>query len=164
MCYGMHSAVGSCYSSWYVSCLLYVLNTCCCSPIAARLGRSHTAHAGGPNTCQRPCVSCVLHFVLLPALADGTSGGSLFGSYTAPQPGSLFAPAPAFGAARQSKDGEDNELGVEAEGAEGDAVFGGPEIAPVVQLSEVPKQTGEEEEDGLFAGMWTGKQRLGLYC
>jgi hypothetical protein len=88
--------------------------------------------------------------------ADGSSGGgSLFGSYTAPQPGGLFAPVPAFGSAgRASKDGGEDGA-AEGDGddaAEGDAVFGGPEIAPVVQLSEVPKQTGEEEEDVLFAG------------
>jgi hypothetical protein len=62
---------------------------------------------------------------------------------------------PAFGAAgRASKDGGDDAAadGEGEEAAEGDAVFGGPEIAPVVQLSEVPKQTGEEEEDVLYAG------------
>jgi hypothetical protein len=62
---------------------------------------------------------------------------------------------PAFGAAgRASKDGGDDAAanGEGEEAAEGDAVFGGPEIMPVVQLSEVPKHTGEEEEDVLYAG------------
>ncbi|KAF6263158.1 hypothetical protein COO60DRAFT_1698932 [Scenedesmus sp. NREL 46B-D3] len=90
------------------------------------------------------------------AAKDGSSGGgSLFGSYTAPQPGGLFAPVPAFGAAgRASKDGGEDAAAGEGEGeeaAEGDAVFGGPEVTPVVQLSEVPKQTGEEEEEVLYA-------------
>lgn len=83
--------------------------------------------------------------------ADGAAGGSLFGNYTAPKPGSLFAPA-AFGAARQSNAGDNDAAeGEEAEG-EGKEVFGGDNVQPVVQLSEVPKQTGEEDEETVFAG------------
>jgi len=90
----------------------------------------------------------------------GSSGGSLFGSYTAPQPGSsLFGSSttPAFGSSlgsgvKQSKDADDDdEKATEANG-EGDAVFGGADVPPVVQLSEVPKQTGEEQETAVFAG------------
>lgn len=98
------------------------------------------------------CTSCDTH---LPAcacvLADGAAGGSLFGNYTAPKPGSLFA-APAFGAARQSDAGNNDAAeGEEADG-EGNEVFGGDSTQPVVQLSEVPKQTGEEDEETVFAG------------
>jgi hypothetical protein len=75
---------------------------------------------------------------------------------------------PAFGAAgRASKDGGEDGAAGEGEGdeaAEGDAVFGGPEIAPVVQLSEVPKQTGEEEEDALFAGKAVQEAVVKLMC
>lgn len=89
---------------------------------------------------------------------SAADGGSLFGGYTAPKPGSLlFAAAPAFGApAKQSAaggDGDEDDAEGGAEGADGgEAVFGGPDTAPVVQLSEVPKQTGEEDEDVLYSG------------
>eukprot|EP00775_Hariotina_reticulata_P004259 gene4259-4510_t len=91
----------------------------------------------------------------------GSSGGSLFGSYTAPQPGSsLFgsSTAPAFGSSggpgtKQGKDGDNDDVDTAADAdGEGDAVFGGADVLPVVQLSEVPKQTGEEQETAVFAG------------
>jgi hypothetical protein len=93
--------------------------------------------------------------------ADGGSGGggSLFGSYTAPQPGSaggsLFG-APA--ASRQSNGGDEGADGGDAEAAgdgEGQELFAGgqQEVAPLVSLSEVPKQTGEENEDAVFTGV-----------
>jgi hypothetical protein len=46
--------------------------------------------------------------------------------------------------------GGDGENGAEENGQE---LFGGQEVAPVVQLSEVPKQTGEEEENSVFTGV-----------
>lgn len=46
--------------------------------------------------------------------------------------------------------GGDGENGAEDNGQE---LFGGQEVAPVVQLSEVPKQTGEEEENSVFTGV-----------
>jgi len=45
-------------------------------------------------------------------------------------------------------DGEGEEVGEE----NGKELFGGPEVTPVVQLNEVPKQTGEEEENSVFTG------------
>lgn len=86
--------------------------------------------------------------------SDGTTSGSLFGSYTAPQPGGMFAPVPAFATSRQSKDGDDAG-GDDAGGGEGTEVFGGDNTQPVVQLSEVPKQTGEEDEETVYAGRTT---------
>jgi len=97
--------------------------------------------------------------VLLAAWCSGAAtGGSLFGSHLAPQPGnSLFGStaAPAFGApaAGQPSDDANGDDGGAADGdGENDAVFGGDDVPPVVQLSEVPKQTGEEEEGTVYAG------------
>jgi hypothetical protein len=97
---------------------------------------------------QPPCC-----WLLLPC-ADGEGSKSLFGSFQAPPPGSGFS---GFGSAGGSK-AKDVEEGGGAEGEEGgeengqQELFGGPEVAPVVQLSEVPKQTGEEDENSVFTG------------
>lgn len=91
---------------------------------------------------------------LLPC-ADGEGSKSLFGSFQAPPPGSGFS---GFGSAGGSK-AKDVEEGGAGEGEEGgeengqQELFGGPEVAPVVQLSEVPKQTGEEDENSVFTGV-----------
>lgn len=97
---------------------------------------------------------------LLPC-ADGEGSKSLFGSFQAPPPGSGFS---GFGSAGGSK-AKDVEGGG-GEGEEGEEngqqeLFGGPEVAPVVQLSEVPKQTGEEDENSVFTGEGTNSNAVG---
>jgi hypothetical protein len=89
----------------------------------------------------------------VPAADGAAPAGGLFGGFVAPQPGSSFG---GFGAAAASKP-KDEEEGGEGEGdaggdENGQELFGGPEVAPVVQLSEVPKQNGEEEESSVFTG------------
>lgn len=106
-----------------------------------------------------------LHQCFLSLFADGTAGGSLFGSYTAPKPG-IFGVGQGFGAARQSKDGEDEAApdAADAEG-EGNEVFGGDNVQPVVQLSEVPKHTGEEDEEAIYTGeLQVANRQLRVVC
>lgn len=103
-----------------------------------------------------PCVNTPSYagFCAAVPAADGAApGGGLFGGFVAPQPGSSFG---GFGAAAAAKP-KDEEEGGDGEGdaggdENGQELFGGPEVAPVVQLSEVPKQNGEEEESSVFTG------------
>lgn len=81
--------------------------------------------------------------------AEGEGSGSLFGNFKAPPPGSSFGFGSAGGKPKDVEEGGEGEEGAEENGQE---LFGGPEVAPVVQLSEVPKQTGEEGENNVFAG------------
>ncbi|KIZ06905.1 Ran-binding protein 1 domain-containing protein/ RanBP1 domain-containing protein [Monoraphidium neglectum] len=105
--------------------------------------------------------------------STGSGFGGFGGSAVAAGGGSLFGFAgtgsvaggskPAFGGASGgfgsgaadkgtgTGQGERSEDGGDAkEGGEGEEVFGGPEVAPVVTLEEVPKVTGEESEVMLY--------------
>jgi hypothetical protein len=90
-------------------------------------------------------------------VADGAApAGGLFGGFTAPQPGQSFG---GFGAAAaKPKDEEEGGEGDAGGDENGQELFGGPDVTPVVQLSEVPKQNGEEEESSVFTGGWDGKE------
>lgn len=83
--------------------------------------------------------------------AEGEGGSSIFGGFNPPQPGSTGF---GFGSGGGSKAKDVEEGGGGEEGGEeiGQELFGGQEVAPVVQLSEVPKQTGEEGENSVFTG------------
>lgn len=62
----------------------------------------------------------------------------------------------AFGGAAAGANAGAGEGGSDDGGDDGgggdNEVFGGPEVAPVVTLEEVPKVTGEERETTLFTG------------
>jgi hypothetical protein len=83
--------------------------------------------------------------------AEGEGGTSLFGGFNPPQPGSTGF---GFGSGGGSKAKDVEEGGAGEEGGEeiGQELFSGQEVVPVVQLSEVPKQTGEEDENSVFTG------------
>jgi hypothetical protein len=70
----------------------------------------------------------------------------------------LFGSGGGFGAAGSSggsKEGAGEGAEGDGEAGDGDSELfgGGQEVAPVVSLSEVPKQTGEEEEHCEFSGV-----------
>lgn len=97
-----------------------------------------------------------------------SGGGSLFsfagGGGAGAGSKSLFGGG--FGGADKAKGGGDGEGSQDADGkegaVEGEEVFGGPEVAPVVTLEEVPKVTGEESETVLFTGEGAGSAPLAL--
>jgi hypothetical protein len=82
--------------------------------------------------------------------SSGATSGGLFGSTST-------TPPAAAAAGGDGGDKEEGEGGGEGEDGEGGGLFGGAsDPPPVVSLAEVPKRTGEEDENTLWAGELRG--------
>lgn len=98
------------------------------------------------HPCLPPPPLCWAGFTGFSMASSGATTGGLFGS-------TASAPAAAGGAG----DKEEGEGGGEGEDGEGGGLFGGAaDPPPVVSLAEVPKRTGEEDENTLWAGRSRG--------